>query len=215
MYLVQLTKLQQFLLQQHKLKQSKKQKHQSENSDYQVRSARHERWYQFCLSPSEAELSPYPEKSGEYVNQDEADPGETMPDDSEIARTYYDSLTPDDLGSGWFNRNLETLPTMVTVSNGARFRTSPRVYDDKTAASIPADHPLRAIAKVLKDAPTGTVIRIYMFMLTDPFAIDMLIQLILHYDEEHKNKNTLEDFSRNTEPWRKGLSTNASNSSGS
>ena len=64
-------------------------------------------------------------------------------------------------------------------------------------------HPLRVIAKVLHDAADGSLIRVYAaYMLTDPFAIDMLIhygrrnpiRLILYRDEDEYNLKSLCKF---------------------
>ena len=134
---------------------------------------------------------------------DEDDAGGTrMQDDEELQDRYYASLTPEDLGHGWFNQNLEDLHTKVTLEVGSRYTTCPRPYDAENSPRLPANHPLRVIAKVLHDAADGSLIRVYAYMLTDPFAIDMLIhygkknpiRLILYRDEDGYNLKSLRKF---------------------
>jgi hypothetical protein len=114
-------------------------------------------------------------------------------------RVYYDSLTPEVLGSGWFDQQLETLHQGIDITSGRSFFAAPRA-SDLQPSSIPASHPLRALAWVLAQAPVNSTVRIYCYMLTDPFAIDLLIhhgsnktiQIILH--TEIKNKSCIEEF---------------------
>ena len=59
-------------------------------------------------------------------------------------------------------------------------------------SSDPARHPLRALAWVLSQAPVRSTVRIYCYMLTDPYAIDLIlhhgadktVQVILHPDKK-------------------------------
>ena len=114
-------------------------------------------------------------------------------------RVYYDSLTPEVLGSGWFDQRLETLHQGIDITFGRSFFTAPRANDSQPS-NIPARHPLRALAWVLAQAPVNSIVRIYCYMLTDPLAIDLLIhhgsnkaiRIILHSDI--KNKNRIEEF---------------------
>lgn len=136
-------------------------------------------------------------------NPDEEDAGGTrMQDDTELQQEYYDSLSVDDLGSGWFNKKLKDLHTNITLAVGTRYTTSPRPYDRDAYPLLPTDHPLGAITKALDDATDGSLIRVYAYMMTDPFAIDVLIhygknspiRLILYHDEDGLNQKALRTF---------------------
>lgn len=149
----------------------------------------------------EADLWVY-DDTQEIENPDEADPGEEMQDDSDLQDEYYKSLTTDHLGGGWFNQELRTMAENVELSHGSRYRTVPRAYDKDTVSTVPENHPIRAFARALETAPSGSIIRVYAFMLTDPFAIDMLIhygknnpiRLILFWDEDGRNKKAIDRF---------------------
>ena len=114
-------------------------------------------------------------------------------------REYFETLTPDVLGDGWFDRRLGTLHDGIELAAGRAFFAHPRSRDTQPP-SVPARHPLRAQAWVLSQAPVGSTVRIYCYMLTDPYAIDLIIhhgadktvQVILHPDE--KNRSRLEHF---------------------
>ena len=54
-----------------------------------------------------------------------------MQNDEELQDAYYNSLTPEDLGSAWWNKCLNDLPTNVSLSVGSRYTTSPRPYDSE------------------------------------------------------------------------------------
>jgi len=53
------------------------------------------------------------------------------------------------------------------------FCTTPRPDYDKSPLTVPTQHPLRAIAKVLNEAPMGSIVRFYAYSLTDPFVLDL------------------------------------------
>ena len=55
------------------------------------------------------------------------------------------------------------------------YKSCPRSYD-KDATSIPADHPIQAIAKVLDCSTENSIVRIQCYRLTDFFAIDLLLR---------------------------------------
>jgi hypothetical protein len=101
-----------------------------------------------------------------------------------------DSLTPEVLGSGWFDRRLENLHE-GTDPDDHTFFTSPRAYDS-SPTTVPLKHPLRAIARLLHDASPRSIVRVYAYMLTDYFCIDMLIhhgagkdvRVVLHPDDK-------------------------------
>lgn len=114
-------------------------------------------------------------------------------------REYYESLTPEILGDGWFDQRLSTLHNGVDLAAGRSFFAEPRPRD-RQPSNVPARHPLRALAWVLAQSPVGSTVRVYCYMLTDPYAIDLLIhhgadktvQVILHPD--NKNTSRLEEF---------------------
>lgn len=114
-------------------------------------------------------------------------------------REYYDSLTPEIIGNGWFDQRLSTLHNGINLAAGRSFFANPRARDSMPS-DIPVRHPLRALAWVLAQAPEGSTVRVYCYMLTDPFAIDLIIhhganktvQVILHPD--NKNRSRLEEF---------------------
>ena len=117
----------------------------------------------------------------------------------EDVRLYYESLTPDVIGSGWFDQRLAVLHEGIDIAAGRSFFTSPRPRD-QNPSDIPARHPLRALAWVLSQAPIGSTVRIYCYMLTDPLAIDLVIhhgsdktiRIILHPD--NKNRDRIQGF---------------------
>lgn len=86
---------------------------------------------------------------------------------------YIDNIPPENLGFGWFDNEMATLSDSVDLSL-PKFSTKPRPYD-RRPANVPAQHPIRAIAKVLQEAPRNSTVRIYCFALSDPFALDLLI----------------------------------------
>jgi hypothetical protein len=88
---------------------------------------------------------------------------------------------PDEcFGYGWLDKRIGTLHDGVDLEKKTFYCAVPRPYD-KTPADVPADHPLRAIARVLHESPPGSNIRVKCYMLTDWFAIDLL----LHYGASH------------------------------
>jgi hypothetical protein len=87
---------------------------------------------------------------------------------------YYESVDSDGReGLGWFDDRLGDFHTTVDLNTMATYHAEPRPYD-RTPAAVPAQHPLRAIARVLHEAAIGSIVRICCFSLTDPFAIDMI-----------------------------------------
>ena len=68
---------------------------------------------------------------------------------------------------------------LLTDSNnaavpGRRFECSPRARDDN-ASSVPEQHPLCAIVKVMDEAADDEVIRMYVYSITDPFVVDTIV----------------------------------------
>ena len=114
-------------------------------------------------------------------------------------REYYESITPDVIGEGWFDKRLSTLHNGIDLAAGRAFFANPR-RKDRLPSDVPVRHPLRALAWVLAQAPVGSTVRVYCYMLTDPYAIDLIIhhgadkqvRVILHPDE--KNRSRLDEF---------------------
>ena len=116
-------------------------------------------------------------------------------------KSYYESLALDDIGRGFFHRALETFHIGPNLPTDRDFYASPRRLEEiEYPERTPLDHPLRAIAWVLNDAPANTIVRVFCYRLTDPVAIDLLIhagatktvQVILH--DNTKTRNALKDF---------------------
>ena len=108
---------------------------------------------------------------------------------------YIDNIPPESLGfDGWFDQEMATLSNSVDLS-WSKFPTKPRPYDSRPS-SVPAQHPIRAIAKVLQEAARNSTVRIYCYALSDPFALDLLIhhgrdktvKIILQPCERSKNR---------------------------
>lgn len=94
--------------------------------------------------------------------------------DSDV-RAYYESLAPDILGNGWFDQRMAQLHQGINImANTRTFYTSPRRFHP-SPAQLPELHPLRALAWVLDQAPAGSTVRIYCYLLCCPMAIDLLI----------------------------------------
>jgi len=100
-------------------------------------------------------------------------------------REYYDSLTPEVLGSGWFGQRLNTLRHGINISPDRTFYGASRRRDSQPS-DLPARHPLRALAWVLAQAPVNSTVRVYCYMLTHPVAIDILIR---HEAWEYRQKS--------------------------
>ena len=90
-------------------------------------------------------------------------------------------VVPDEcFGYGWLDKRVGTLLDGVDLVKKKFYRAVPRCFD-KAPQDVPLDHPLRAIAAVLNESPPGSNIRVKCDMLTDWFAIDLL----LHYGASH------------------------------
>lgn len=92
----------------------------------------------------------------------------------------YSKIPTEFQGYGWFDKRLSTLKDGIDLEKKTFYRAVPRPFDT-VVTDIPEQHPLRAIAAVLDEAPPKTVIRIKGYRITDFFAID----LILHYATSH------------------------------
>lgn len=92
-------------------------------------------------------------------------------------------VVPDEcFGCRWMDKRVGTLHDGVDLEKKKSYFTVPRRFD-KSPKDVPVDlnHPLRAIARVLHESPPGSNIRVKCYLLTDWFAIDML----LHYGASH------------------------------
>lgn len=86
---------------------------------------------------------------------------------------YYDSIPADDRGFGWFDDRLRDFHSEVDLTAISTFRSVPRSFD-RNPTTVPIHHPLRAIARVMAEAPIGSIIRISACSLTDPLALDLI-----------------------------------------
>jgi hypothetical protein len=66
------------------------------------------------------------------------------------------------------------------------------------ATSLPSQHPVRVIAKIMDDAPSRSVVRVYAYMLTDMDAIDLLA-----HDAKHKTVNVIVIVHPNTQSFNR------------
>ncbi|KAL3920395.1 MAG: hypothetical protein SGARI_006956, partial [Bacillariaceae sp.] len=106
--------------------------------------------------------------------------------DSIYASLKASSTPPVD---GWFIPDLANFHQGVDVFSTSRFFCEPREWD-QAPSDVPVAHPLRAIADVLDKAPNRSLVRVWAYSLTDPYAIDMLthhskfktMRVILHPD---------------------------------
>ena len=121
--------------------------------------------------------------------------------DAAIDDDPYCISAPDELkGTGWFDVRNATLPEGVDLSRGRRYQSEPRAWDKK-ASDVPLRHPLRAIAKMLEDAPSSSTIRIKCYALSDWFALDLLI----HYGASKIVKVIIDDEEKYVEKMEKFL----------
>ena len=113
-------------------------------------------------------------------------------DSDDYVQSIYESLrkqnhTP---GKGWSIPDLALFHTTVKIISGSRFSCTPREYDQEPG-DVPLNHPVRAISRLMHDAPDLSVVRIYAYSLTDPYLIDMIahyakskqMKVILHPDQ--------------------------------
>lgn len=122
-------------------------------------------------------------------------------DVDEHVRNYSDSITAEVMGDGWFDTNLATLHEGVDLLQRRTFYSSPRSLSEiERPIETPENHPLRAIAWVLNDAPVQSTVRVFAYVLTDLPVIDMLV----HYgasktvqvisQDSRKTRERLNDF---------------------
>jgi PLD-like domain len=89
----------------------------------------------------------------------------------------YANLPPSKLGDGFFYRSLASFHEPIDLASVRTFFSSPRSLshmDNHTRT--PDDHPWRAIARVLHEAPENTTVRVSWSRLTDIVAMELLIR---------------------------------------
>lgn len=104
-----------------------------------------------------------------------------------IYSSLKDSAAPP--GDGWFIPPLADFHDGVDIADTKTFYCEPREWD-QDPSDVPQGHPARAIARVLHNAPEQSVVRVWVYSLTDPYMIDMLahhakfktMRVILHPD---------------------------------
>lgn len=92
----------------------------------------------------------------------------------------FESNSSDD--SGWYLDHIATFHENTTAQAGGTYYSSPAAY----SAPLPSHHPLRVIAKITDDAPNGSVVRVYAYMLSDMDAIGLLA-----HHANHKTVNVI------------------------
>lgn len=90
-------------------------------------------------------------------------------------------ILPEKLGKGYFDVNVGKLKDGIDLKIKTYYSSAPRPADT-SALTVPAGHPLRAIAKVLEEAPQESTIRVYAYALTCKYAIDLLLHYAAQYD---------------------------------
>mmetsp|Transcript_28103 Transcript_28103/g.43267 ORF Transcript_28103/g.43267 Transcript_28103/m.43267 type:complete len:287 (-) Transcript_28103:63-923(-) len=85
------------------------------------------------------------------------------------------------LGKGYFDEDVGKLKDGINLQTKTYYSSVPRSADT-SALTVPADHPLRAIAKVLEEAPPESTIRVYAYVWTCKYAIDLLLHYAAQYD---------------------------------
>ena len=119
-------------------------------------------------------LDDFPDEQGYEVNAEyeEEDGGDSQ---------YSMNIPVEQLGKGYFDQNIGKLKDGVDLARKRFYQSVPRP-DDSSPLTVPPDHPLRAIARVLEDAPLDSVIRVMASVLTDKYAIDLLLRFCLQHD---------------------------------
>lgn len=113
----------------------------------------------------------------EHTDDDVLEAVERAEDDvDEQVRNYCDSISAEGIGNGWFDTNLSTFHERVGMPERRTFYSSPRSLEEiERPVETPENHPLRAIAWMMNDAPPQSTIRVYAYVLTDLPAIDLLV----------------------------------------
>ena len=92
---------------------------------------------------------------------------------------YYINLAEQGkIGKGFFDENLANLHDGIDLLAERAYYTEPKLLSliESDIMLTPDQHPLRAIAYILKEAPENSTIRVSAYRLTDLAAIDLLVQ---------------------------------------
>ena len=96
-------------------------------------------------------------------------------DDSDLEQALYNSVpTP---GAAFFIHGIQAFLKNEGGNEavaGSRFTCSPRQADN-TPQDVPLLHPIRALAKVMGDAEDESVIRMYIYSITDAYVVDIMV----------------------------------------
>lgn len=119
----------------------------------------------------------------------------------EQVQNYCDSITAEGIGNGWFDTNLSTFHGRVQLPERRTFYSSPRSHVEiEQPRDTPDNHPLRAIAWMMNEAPQRSIIRVFAYMLTDLPAIDLLVHhgttkiVQIISQDSRKTRERLNDF---------------------
>ena len=86
-------------------------------------------------------------------------------DVDEQVRNYCDSIAIEGMGGGWFDTNLSTFHERVNLPERRTFYSSPRSLSEiERPVVTPDNHPLRAIAWMMNDAPAQSTIRVFAYI---------------------------------------------------
>ena len=91
---------------------------------------------------------------------------------------YYAKLAEQGkIGKGFFDQTLENLHVGIDVAAEKAYYTEPKSLSliESAVTLTPDQHPLRAIASILNNAPDNSIIRVSAYRLTDLAAIDLLV----------------------------------------
>ena len=92
---------------------------------------------------------------------------------------YYINLAEQGkIGKGFFDENLANLHDGIDLLAERAYYAEPKSLSliESDIMLTPDQHPLRAIAYILKEAPENSTIRVSAYRLTDLAAIDLLVQ---------------------------------------
>lgn len=91
---------------------------------------------------------------------------------------YYARLAEQGkIGKGFFDENLANIHDVIDLAAEKVYYTEPKslALIESDIRNTPDQHPLRAIASILNEAPNNSVIRVSAYRLTDLAAIDLLV----------------------------------------
>eukprot|EP00978_Attheya_sp_CCMP212_P023210 scaffold70507_cov62-Attheya_sp.AAC.1 len=105
---------------------------------------------------------------------------------------YYDALTPEVIGRGYFGQRMRRIHDDIGIDQSRTFYSVPH-RSELSPILLPERNPIRPLAWVLHQAPENLTVRVNCYILTCPFAIDLLI-----YHGGNKNMNVIMHPSRQT-----------------